>query len=152
MEQIKVLKCEAKTTKNNKPYKALEVECAGEVRKVNMWSNYPDFSNVNEGSVITAKMVKDGNYWNLQPDEAQKPRGGASTAFKSAQIAEAQEKKAQSIAQAQDKSAWMWAKNNASTLLAADPGRINGMDKDEIIEWVIDLATKIYNSEPLEPF
>lgn len=65
MTVIKVLKCEDKKTVNGKPYKALEVEVEGEVRKVSMWSFFPNFANVIEGSVFDGIMTKGEKYWDL---------------------------------------------------------------------------------------
>lgn len=97
MEQIKVLKVASKTTKNAKPYKMLEVEVNGETRKVNIWSNFPDFANIVEGSVITGKMSMDGQYWNIS-FENQAPKSN----FKAQQIEKAVERKEQSISKFQD--------------------------------------------------
>ena len=102
MEQIKVLKVASKTTKNSKPYKMLEVEVNGETRKVNIWSNFPDFANIVEGSVITGKMAMDGQYWNISYEDTSKPRGGAGTAFKTAQIEKVMDTKRQDISKFQD--------------------------------------------------
>jgi hypothetical protein len=65
-------------------------------------------------------------------------------------ISEAQQRKEQSIAAAQDRTAWMWAKNNASELLAGT--FTSEVSNSYITECVIELATKIYNGEPTEPF
>ncbi len=152
MDNIKILKVESKTTKTDKPYKMCEVECNGEVRKVNIWSNAPDFANLKEGSIIVAKMTKEGQYWNIS-FENEKPRGGAYKAIQKADIAEAQQTKAKNIAEAQDRSAWMWAKTNASTILTSPQLRDSEYSSaDEMVEKLIKLATKIYNAEPLEPF
>jgi len=71
---------------------------------------------------------------------------------KSDMIGQAQERKEQSIARAQDRSAWMWAKTNASTLLSLMPEALKGKNSDAIADMVVTLATKIYNGEPLVPF
>lgn len=101
MEQIKILKIESKTTKNDKPYKMCEVECQGETRKVNIWSNAPDFANLKEGSIIVGTMVKDGQYWNITFENSNtSPRG--SQGFKTAQIKETMDIKRQDIARSQE--------------------------------------------------
>lgn len=83
------------------------------------------------------------------PTEGRTAHPGANSAFKTKLIEEAQQNKAKNIAEAQDRSAWMWAKNNASMLLQT---RVNGLTEDQIANKVLDLATKIYNGEPTEPF
>lgn len=94
------------------------------------------------------ELVKNGNYYNLVS-----PKQSAGNNFKTATIEKAMDKKAQNIAQAQDRSAWMWAKTNASTLLAGSMNSINGtLDNQLIASKVIHLATLIYNGEPFEPF
>lgn len=97
---IKVINCKEATTKTGKPYKQLEVECEGEVRKVNMWSNYPNFANIQEGSQFDGKMVKEGQYWNL-PIDGPTSRPGASGGFKTAQIKETMDIKRQDIQESQ---------------------------------------------------
>lgn len=66
-------------------------------------------------------------------------------------IAESQERKERSIAQAQDRSALMWAKTNASTILA-NRTEFASQSNEEIAYQIMDLATKIYNGDLLEPF
>ena len=101
MENIKILEITSKTTKTNKPYKMCKVECAGETRQVNIWSNAPDFANLAVGSIIVGKMAKEGEYWNIS-FEGDKPRGGASGAFRTAQMEKVMEKKEASISKFQD--------------------------------------------------
>lgn len=92
------------------------------------------------------ELEKKGNYWNLIT-----PKQTAGGNFKTAKIEEAMEKKNQNIQAAQDRSAWMWAKNNAAMLVAnaIDTQHMNVMEK---LPLVINIATKIYNAEPTEPF
>lgn len=100
MESIKILKSEPKITKNNKPYKALEVEVSGEVRKVNMWSNFPNYASLGEGSLFEAKMTKEGQYWNLSYESSAGGRSsgyGANSASKTASINKAMDRKEESI-------------------------------------------------------
>ncbi len=101
METIKVLKVASKTTKNAKPYKMLEVECGGEVRKVNIWSNAPDFASIKEGSIIVGKMAMEGQYWNISFEGQTKPTG-APSAFKTAQAKEVVDYKDQKIGKRMD--------------------------------------------------
>ena len=102
MENIKIIKITSKTTKppGNKPYKMCEVEVNGEIRKVNIWSNAPNFANLVEGSVIVANMVMDGNYWNVVFENQSTPR--ASGGFKTAQAKEVIDYKQTGIAKSQD--------------------------------------------------
>jgi len=102
MINIKVLQSEPSMTKTGKPYKKLTVEAENETRKVNMWSNFPDFANINAESVFSGNMVKDGAYWNLSHDVDKKPSGGNFGAFKTKQIEEFQGKKTESISKFQD--------------------------------------------------
>lgn len=63
-----------------------------------------------------------------------------------------QEEITKNVKAAQDRTAWMYAKNNAATLLANIEARHEGGTTQEIANEVIDLATKIYNGEPTSPF
>ena len=60
-------------------------------------------------------------------------------------------KKEEAIHKAQDRSAWMWARTSAATLIANHPS-YKDMQPSIISDAVIKLATKIYNGEPTEPF
>lgn len=105
---------------------------------------------------IEGEIVQNGQYLNWKPKlEApgfmKKPNMDRIMEKKQAGIAESQETKAKNIAEAQDRSAWMWAKTNASTLIANNPV-CKEYTITEIFEQVEILATKIYNSEPLTPF
>ena len=107
MEQIKILKVTSKTTKppGLKPYKMCEVECGGEIRKVNIWSNAPDFANLQEGSIIVGKMAMEGQYWNISFED-QKPRNSGYTAHKEAVIEKAIVRKETFIGKSQDNKEW----------------------------------------------
>lgn len=101
-----------------------------------------------EGTIADGKYGKE--FKRLEkPEFMKKPNMDRIVEKKAGLIAEAQTNKAQQIAQAQDRSAWMWAKTNASTLLGTSMATENNSD---IAKAVIDLATKIYNAEPIEPF
>ena len=155
MIQIKVLSSQDKQTKAGKPFKTLEVEAESEIRWVNMWSNFPDFANIKEGSVFSGNMVKEGQYWNLSFDgmNSKKPNFDRIIEKKQAGIAEAQTEKAKNIALAQDRSAWMWAKTNATTIITSANLKDSEMSSaDDMVDRMIKLATKIYNAEPTEPF
>lgn len=116
---------------------------------------FPNFENISlETPVIGVLWTSPSGKHYLFPPKANVGHSRASGgAFKTEQIKEAQASKARSIAEAQDRSAWMWAKTNAATILAGterfkDPLLTN----KQISDIVIDLATKIYNGEPTEPF
>lgn len=105
------------------------------------------FDKVMPGMEIEGEITKnDKGYLNFQSKKAE-----AKSNFKTQQMNEVMDKKATNIKEAQDRSAWMWAKNNASTLLASR-GIGSTTPASEIANMVIDLATKIYNGEPTEPF
>lgn len=87
MDNIKIITVDSKTTKTNKPYKMCTVECNSETRKVNIWSNAPDFANLKEGSVFLGNMKKEGDYWNIS-FEGQNSAPRASGGFKTAQAKE----------------------------------------------------------------
>ena len=101
MENIKITKITSKTTSGGKPYKMCEVEYQGKTERVNIWSNAPDFANLQEGSIMVGKMTKEGQYWNISFGD-DKPRGGAGSAFKTAQIETTMARKEGSIAKFQD--------------------------------------------------
>ena len=156
--QINVRGSVDKVAKTGRPYKSLEVsDDKGEVFKVNIFSNFPDFANVKQGSVIMGNLKQDGQYWNIEPEGIQmnraKPNFDRIIEKKQQGIAEAQTEKAKNIALAQDRSAWMWAKTNASTIITS-PNLRDGetSSAEEMVDKMIKLATKIYNAEPTEPF
>ena len=70
---------------------------------------------------------------------------------KAGQIAEAQATKAQSISQAQDRTALMWAKTQACELVAHHPVFKNLKDEVEVEMQIEALAAKILHME-LTPF
>lgn len=80
-------------------------------------------------------------------------RGAGMSAMKTAQIEKAMDKKAGQIHEAQERSAWMWAKNNAAMLIG-NQNYFKSADytNAEISREIIALATLIYNGEPTEPF
>lgn len=119
----------------------------GELFKVSAWAG--EFDGKLEIDTELEKNEK--GYWKLK--KAQTPRSGAFQAIKKVEIAEAQATKAQNIALAQDRSAWMWAKTNATTLISSPNLRDGEVSSaEEMVDKVIAIATKIYNAEPLAPF
>jgi hypothetical protein len=140
------------TTSTGKPmWKATLVDETGKEEKLNLWDEIKDGDTI-EGETY----VNDKGYTNFKkkleaPVFMKKPNMDRIMEKKSGMIAEAQTEKAKHIAEAQDRSAWMWAKTNASTLLANHP-IVKTMGPQGIANEIIELATKIYNGEPTEPF
>lgn len=105
---------------------------------------------------IEGKIVQNGNFLNWKakleaPEFIKKAPSSYMMDKKKEAINEAIDKKSSNIKEAQDRSAWMWAKTNASTLLSQHP-LIKELALDEVAEQVQILATKIYNCEPIAPF
>lgn len=90
-------------TSTGKPMKRLEVaDTNNTVSKVNIFSDFPHYADLKEGSTIDGEIRKnDKGYDNLYSNEI-KPRSGASSGFKTAQIEKAMEHKEQSISKFQD--------------------------------------------------
>ena len=110
------------------------------------------FEKVMSGDTIEGEIVKKGQYLNFEPkkvDNGRKPNMDRLMDKKASQIGEFQHNKATQIAEAQDRSAWMWAKTNASTLIGDS---MSSASTETIANRVLDLATKIYNGEPTVPF
>lgn len=101
MAEIKVLSSIDKTSKFGKPYKALEVFVDDETRKVNVFSNAPDFANIRQGATINGTMSKNGAYWDIT-FEGQNSAPRASGGFKTAQAKEVIDYKQTGIAKSQD--------------------------------------------------
>jgi hypothetical protein len=115
---------------------------------------FPGWAEIAPGSEI------DANPWSnpttgkiaLYAPRAASTGGAKSGGYKSAQISEAMDKKNQNIQAAQDRSAWMWAKTNASSLIAGSKFVNDYESRQEMADAVLELATLIYNGEPTEPF
>ncbi len=99
--EIKVISSKEKLTSFGKPMKMLEVFCENETRKVNVFSNALDFANIKQGYTINGTMEKKGDYWDIS-FAGEKPRSGAGSAFKTAQIEKVMDKKNESISKFQD--------------------------------------------------
>lgn len=147
---------EEKTTSTGKQFKKVTAKDEqGNVFEGNIWSDASFYAKTGPGSEVEAeiRVTPDGKYKSLV--DAKIARTQASTwsrGAKTAEIKEAMEKKAEQIHAAQDRSAWMWAKTNASTLLSSGDIRMSQFSNEEILARVVDLATKIYNAEPNTPF
>ena len=142
---------EVKTTSTGKDYKkVVATDEQGNKVEASAWSDAPFYAEIAPGATIEAEVKKspDGKYTNLVG--ALQKRTAPST-YKTAQIEQAQARKEKSIAMAQDRSAWMWAKTSACTLVANHPS-YKYLGTNEIEDVIEDLATKIYNFEPLTPF
>ena len=145
---------ETKTTSTGKEYKAVTFkdESGAEV-KASVWSDAPFYASIAPGSEVDVEVRKstDGKYTNLVGASQPRTGGAGMMAMKTAQIDKAMDKKARSIHEAQDRSAWMWSKNNASMLVANNDSTKN-LPLSEQIDLIVDMATNIYNSEPSKPF
>lgn len=130
--------------KNGKPWQITSLTLKDE--QGNVTENVDTFDTVINGTTLEGEITQ-GQYGK----NFVKAKAVAGANFKSAQTKEFMDIKAKNIAQAQDRSAWMWAKTNASTLIAGTP-HTNTPELQEIADKVLTLATKIYNGEPTEPF
>jgi hypothetical protein len=102
-ENITIKNVTDKTAKTGRPYKSCKVSNeAGADFQVNVFSDFPDFANLKEGSVIRGKLEQNGQYWNLVSETQGKARGGANTGYKTAQIEKVMDKKNESISHFQD--------------------------------------------------
>jgi hypothetical protein len=104
METFTVKKVlELKTAKGD-PYKKVDLQKSDGsiVEGVSAFAfKYPNLAELVEGATITAGVVIDGSYKNLVSG-AEKPRGGAGSAFKQQVIEKTMEKKEASISKFQD--------------------------------------------------
>ena len=114
---------------------------------------FPGFDDIAPGSTIEGEpwTSSTGKHYIFapKPQTNKKPNMDRIIEKKQQGIAESQARKEQSIAQAQDRTAWMWAKNNAAMLVAHHDVYKNNND---IIGTIESLATEIYNMEPQRPF
>src|SRR3990167_23659 len=96
-QDITIVKIDTKITKTQKPYKSCLVKDPnGAEFKVNIWSDFPNFANLAEGSIVKAKLEQNGQYWTIISETQDKPRGGGNSGFKTAQIEKTMERKEQS--------------------------------------------------------
>jgi len=145
---------ENKTAKTGKPYKSLTIKGDdGKPVNVNIFSDWPDFANIAPGSQIDGELEQNGKYINIKSNaiKERKPSMDRLMDKKVASIAEFQASKSQSISQAQDRTALMWAKNNASELVAHHPVYKNLKDEVEVEMAIEALASKILHMD-LTPF
>ena len=133
-----------------KPFVEATLESpTGEQLKVSAWAG--EFNGVDEVELELEK--NDKGYWRIRKPKMEKPnflKANAEVVSKS--VEKAQEVKAKNIAQAQDRSAWMWAKTNATTIITSSNLKDGETSSaEEMVDKMLALATKIYNGEP-EPF
>lgn len=152
-KKYKINWCEVKRTgnTNGRAWSITEMTLVDE--QGNETTNVSTFDNVSPGQELEGQIVKnDKGYLNFvkkQVESVRKPNMDRLMDKKASQIGEFQQNKATQIAEAQDRSAWMWAKTNASTLIGDSMSSANN---NTIANRVLDLATMIYNGEPLRPF
>ena len=119
---------------------------------VSIWEGYPNFETITFGAKVEGEIiVNDKGYASLKLAK----KGGGSMAGmmaqKATQISQFQDRKAQSIEAAQDRTAEMWAKRSACELVASHPSYKN-LSQSEILSTISELFTKIANLEIKEPF
>ena len=148
-----VLKAENKTAKTGKPYKSLTISDGPTETNVNIFSDFPDFANVQVNSRIEGTLEQNGKYWNIKSDRinSKKPNFDRIIEKKQAGIVESQERKASNISQAQDRNEVMWAKYSAAEIVAHHPAYRNLKDEVEVEMAVEALASKILHNS-LTPF
>lgn len=138
----KILSITDKMTSTGKPMKNLELEDTNRgVFKVNIFSDFPHYAELAVNSTIDGEIRKnDKGYDNLYSNEI-KPRGGASGAFKTAQMEKVMDKKAENIEKAQENrsegvkiSATMRDAVQLAIVANNDPTRLNTLE-EEIIYW-----------------
>ena len=105
----KVLSVNDAQTSTGKPMKRLGlegVELEGGEKKINIFSDFPHYAEIVEGSTIDAEIRKnDKGYDNLYSNEI-KQRGGAGGAYKQKVIEESMARKEGSITKFQDNKEW----------------------------------------------
>lgn len=135
-------------SKEGRPWKMTKMTLKDE--KGGTHEDVTTFDTVVTGATIEGEIVMNGNYKNFKAP--QKPKNNFMANQKEKVINEAMDKKNQNIQAAQDRSAWMWAKTNASSLIASPAYMEKNLSIPELEERVLKLATLIYNGEPQTPF
>ncbi len=117
---------------------------------------FPNFDGIMSGATIEANFWTSsaGKNYLFAPDKqnatGKKPNMERVMEKKASMIGEAQDKKAQNVSAAQDRNEIMWAKNNASMIIAHHPAFQN-LEINEIEQTIINLADRILNAT-LNPF
>lgn len=163
MAKFKIEWMEKKTSAGGKEYAKTTVTNEANETKENVaiFGTFPGFAELMPGHLVEAELVeKDYNgsksYSLFPPKPAGGGRGGMNMdrvmEKKANLIGEAQSRKEQSINAAQDRSAWMWAKNSAANLIASEKYLEKNLGIAELADRVNKLATEIYLMEPTKPF
>lgn len=142
--------CEAKSgtsAASGKAYTITKMSLTAEDGK--KYENVSTFDNVKSGDTIEGEIIQKGQYLNFQPVAKANSFGGGQVA-KTQAIEKLQEKKAEQIGKAQDRSQAMWAKHGACELVAHHPA-YKGLDASDIPSTISKLASQILN-DMLEPF
>lgn len=147
--KYKVLSSEQSTTSQGKPmWKVILADPEG------VESNLNVFDKLIVGEEVEGQIYRNDkgylNFKSAQVKQTTRPNYDRIMEKKQAGIAESQTRKEQSIKAAQDRSAWMWAKTNATELMKLVPDPL--VEDKEMLNRLHELATKIYNMEPFEPF
>jgi hypothetical protein len=148
---------EEKTTSTGKPFKKVTaVDEDGKKVDANVWSDAPFFAQVAPGATVEAelKVSADGKYTSLQGPKTERTGASAYSRTPKVDVAghlEVQKEITRNVVAAQDRTAWMWAKNNAA-MLVANHQAYKFYSEEKVLDLVEDMATKIYNFEPLTPF
>ncbi len=107
------------------------------------------FDSVMTGGELEGEIIIKGIYKNFK-NHIKRPTASMYNKGKGEEITanqlKVQDKISENVEKAQDRTAWMWAKNNASTLLANKP-EIAGASAENIANAVIKLASLIYKGE-----
>lgn len=141
---MKIVSIGIKQTTKGDDYKMVELE---DGKKFNIFKHHSRYDEMSpEIDISPDDLIKDGKWLNLK-DPNEKPKTGG---YKTNQIREAQTNKANQISKAQDRTAMLWAKVNASTLVAHHPA-YKELSIEEVERKISELASKILNDE-LQPF
>lgn len=124
-------------------------------KQVSIWSDFPNFATLDVGTEVEGEVKENTKgYASLYAPKVEGTKGGAGIArsmeLKNTNIALAQQRKDASIHSAQERSAWMWAKTNAATLIESSP--VPFESDENLLKRLHELSTQIYNMEPLTPF
>ena len=130
--QYKINTVEETTTSTGKTYKRANIaDEFGKNHDVSVWPDYPAYEAVEEGSMVEGMILTKGKYKNLVEAGRQ-----ATPYSKSSNIAVAQQRKENSIEQAQNRTAEMWARRSAAEIVAHHPAYqdLQPLDIEETIE------------------
>lgn len=108
------------------------------------------FDPVEQGAELNGEIIQNGDFKNFKKAQAV-ARSNFASGQKERVIEAAQQRKEKSIHLAQDRSAWMWARTSAANIVANHTA-YKFYSEEKILDLVEDIATKIYNMEPTEPF